>query len=187
MAAGTWGRVADSVATLAMRNRAALIAGLLLVLASLSCRKLLPCDGQTEIPSSETPCPEGTKSSEVRFPDSRYCERPDGTPDGPFITWYMQVIHISDIPTDNGGLRGQDVGYGRGHVASAGWAREGRLHGVFVRWYQDGQKALQAVYCRGAIMKDVEVQRWSRAGSIPDADKAWLTPPPGTLSGSRPL
>ena len=69
-------------------------------------------------------------------------------------------------------------------------ARDGRAKGgctgVFVRWYQDGQKALQAVYCRGAIMKDVEVQRWSRAGSTPDADKAWLTPPPGTLSGSRP-
>jgi len=96
----------------------------------------------------------------------------------------MRVVHVSDIPTGHGGLRGQDIGYRRSYLATAGWADDGRLHGVYARWYRDGSKALRAVYCHGDLSKSQEVQRWPHDPSSA-GEKEWLTPPPGILSGAR--
>jgi hypothetical protein len=162
------------------------VAALLLAVSGLSCRKarVQICDGPAEVPSSDAPCPPGTAASRAACVDCRVCQRPDGTLHGPFMSWYMRVVHISDIPTGHGGLRGQDVGYGRSYVATAGWADEGRLHGVYARWHRDGSKALRAVYCHGELSKTQEVQRWPHDPPS-EAEKGWLTPPRGVLSASR--
>jgi hypothetical protein len=169
-------------------STASVVAALLFAVASLSCRKALLqqiCDGPGELPSSDAPCPPGTAVSRAGCVECRYCQRPDGTIHGPFTTWYMERIHISDIPTENGGLRGEDMGYGRTYPATAGWVDDGRLHGVYARWHRDGTRALRAVYCHGELSKGQEVQRWPHEPSSAEAEKGWLTPPPGRVSASR--
>jgi hypothetical protein len=154
---------------------------LLLALLGASCTKPKPalvCDGPTTMPYESEPCPPGTAVMSHRCPldTCRHCEKPDGTREGPFLTWYTTEMHVEVIP-DKHGRWGNYSKHVRGRLQEAGWFKNGIRNGLFVRWYQNGNRALEATYCNGVVREPV--LRWSEQGTPLDAGSGWLTPPDG--------
>jgi hypothetical protein len=126
------------------------------------------CGGPTRPPAVDESCPPGTKVVPKRCPlDScRYCEKPDRTREGPFVTWYAESIHVEEMPDRNGHWNNHSR-LVRGRLREAGWLKSGARDGIFVRWYRNGVKALEATYCDGVLQHDV--RRWSEQGAPLDA------------------
>jgi len=80
-------------------------------------------------------------------------------------------------PDKHGRWTGNYTRHGRANLAEVGWLKSSVRHGVFVRWYQSGAKALEATYCNGVLQDSI--RRWSEQGVPLDAGSGWLAPPDG--------
>src|SRR5262245_37521515 len=146
-----------------MLDRRLLCVALLCVACSKPKPKGPVCDGPTTPPAADEPCPPGTTVSPVTCPldTCRYCEKPDRARHGPFTTWSVAERWIEIIP-DKHGRWGSHMTPVRGDRSEAGWFKNGVRHGLFVRWYREGAKALEATYCNGVLQSGV--RRWTERG-----------------------
>jgi hypothetical protein len=114
------------------------------------------CTANTLSALDKLPCPPGTKSSGAPPPKGtmRWCERPDGTKDGPLIEWYPNGKEKSEVFYRNGQMHGPSTAWhDNGHKLSIGCWKNGKADGVWTYFDEQGEGLGQEVYKEGVRLE----------------------------------
>ena len=97
-------------------------------------------------------CPTGTEMHGKPFPDGfkAWCELPDGTQQGPSITWYESGRPEAEAHFDAGKLDGVfKLWHENGQLAEEGHYVADQRNGEFSTWDEDGTKRLEQHFVDG--------------------------------------